>query len=72
MNPRQEEGERGGCTIKRKGGGMVSEGVKGVKEGKGGRGGRGERVEMKDSAEELGKAEFLDGVEQMSVDVKTA
>lgn len=41
MNPRQEEGERGGCTIKRKGGGMVSEGVKGVKEGKGGRGGRG-------------------------------
>lgn len=35
MNPRQEEGERGGCTIKRKGGGMVSEGVKGVKEDKG-------------------------------------
>lgn len=26
MNPRQQEGERGGCTIKRKSGGMVSEG----------------------------------------------
>lgn len=26
MIPRQEEGERGGCRMTRKGGGMVSEG----------------------------------------------
>lgn len=25
MNPRQNEGERGGCRMTRKGGGMVSE-----------------------------------------------
>lgn len=31
MNPRQQEGERGGCTIKRKSGGMVSEGGGGQK-----------------------------------------